>query len=155
MARTSSWMVMIMAVVALGMGIYFLVQGFTKTDLIESEMRIDQVTIGLDEAAIANGELVDSSREAQAALDTTKELRRGLALNYSLLLGGGDFDPTNLAHLSLAQYLGQAVDTENYLAVAVIGFGITHLFFYLGGVQIAIGIALGAISIALCKRKEA
>ena len=155
MARTSSWMVMLMAVVAIGMGIYFIVQGVTQTDVIESEMRIDQVTIGLDPAAVANGELVDSAGEAQAALDYIKEIRRGLQYNYFVLLGGGDFDPTNLAHLSLAQGLGEAVDTENFLAVPVLAFGLTQLFLYLGGFMIAVGIALGAISTALCKRKEA
>ena len=155
MARTSSWMVMLMAVVAIGMGIYFIVQGVTQTDVIESEMRIDQVTIGLDPAAVANGELVDSAGETRAALDYMKEIRRGLQYNYMVLLGGGDFDPTNPAHLGLAQYLGEAVDTENFLAVPVLGFGLTQLFLYLGGFMIAVGIALGAISTALCKRKEA
>jgi len=155
MARISRMVMLMMAVVAIGMGIYFIVQGVTQTDRIESEMRIDQVTIGLDPAAIANGELVDSAGEALAALDTTKELRRGLALSYSLLLGGGDFNPTDLTHLSLAQYLGQAVDTENFLAVNVLAFGFTQMFLYLGGFMIAVGIALSAISITLCKRKEA
>ncbi|MCK4965361.1 MAG: hypothetical protein KAH98_05445 [Dehalococcoidia bacterium] len=155
MARISRMVMLMMAVVALGIGIYFIVQGVTQTDLIESEMRIDQVTIGLDPAAVANGELVDSAGEARAAVDYMKEIRRELQLNYMVLLGGGDFDPTNLAHLSLAQGLGQALDTENYMSVSVLAFGVTQMFLYLGGFMIAMGIALGAISTALCKRKEA
>lgn len=155
MARISRMVMLMMAVVAIGIGIYFIVQGVTQADLIESEMRIDQVTIGLDPAAVANGELVDSAGEAQAALDYMKEIRRGLQLNYMVLLGGGDFDPTNPAHLGLAQYLGEAVDTENFLAVPVLAFGVTQLFLYLGGFMIAVGIALGITSTALCKRKEA
>lgn len=155
MARISRMVMLMMAVVAIGIGIYFIVQGVTQADLIESEMRIDQVTIGLDPAAVANGELVDSAGEAQAALDYMKEIRRGLQFNYIVLLGGGDFDPINLAHLSLAQGLGEAVDTENFLAVPVLAFGFTQMFLYLGGFMVAMGIALGATSIALCKRKEA
>lgn len=155
MARTSSWMVMLMAVVTLGMGIYFIVQGVTQGDLIESEMRIDQVTIGLDEAAIANGELVDSAGEAKAAVDFMMEIRRELQFNYIVLLGEGGFNPTNLTHLSYVQGLGEALDTENYLSLSVLAFGVTQMFIASGGFMVAMGIALGAISIALCKRKEA
>jgi len=155
MARTLSWMVMIMAVVSLGMGIFFITQGVTKADFIKSEMRIYQVTIDLDEAAVANGELVDSAGEAQAAVDFMMEIRRELQFNYIVLLGEGGFNPTNLTHLSYAQGLGEALDTENYLSLSVLAFGVTQMFIASGGFMVAMGIALGATSIALCKRKEA
>jgi len=148
-------MVMIMAVVSLGMGIFFITQGVTKADFIKSEMRIYQVTIDLDEAAVANGELVDSAGEAQAAVDFMMEIRRELQFNYIVLLGEGGFNPTNLTHLSYAQGLGEALDTENYLSLSVLAFGVTQMFIASGGFMVAMGIALGATSIALCKRKEA
>ncbi len=155
MVRILSGIVVIMAVVSLGMGIFFITQGATKADLIKSEMRIDQVTIGLDEDAVANGELVDSAGEAKAAVDIMMELRRELQYNYIVLLGEGGFDPTNLTHLSYAQGLGETLDTENYLSLAVLAFGVTEMFMAIGGFMVAMGIALGAISIALFKSKEA
>ena len=83
------------------------------------------------------------------------EIRRELQFNYIVLLGEGGFNPTNLTHLSYAQGLGEALDTENYLSLSVLAFGVTQMFIASGGFMVAMGIALGATSIALCKRKEA
>lgn len=145
-----SRIVMIMAVVALVMGIVFIVQGVSKVDWMRDAMRLEQVTLGLDEAAVARGDVVDSAREAQHAGDTIREHRRGIASTYDELLAGGRFDAGNQTHLSYAQ----ALNMENYLYLAVLGFGVTDMVIASGAVMITMGIALGATSMALRRRKD-
>ena len=154
MAHLSRYMplsriVMIMAVVTLVIGIVFIVQGVTKAEWMKDAMRVEQVTLGIEESAVAKGDVVDSASEAQRAGDTIREHRRGIAPTYDDLLGGGRFDPTNPEHLSYAQ----ALNMENYLYLAVLGFGVTEMVIASGGFMIATGIALGATSVALRGRK--
>jgi hypothetical protein len=142
-------MVLGMGVVALAMGAVFIVQGVTKADWMADAMRIEQVTLGLDETAVANGELVDSAAEAQAAGDTIREHRRSIAPTYNELLGEGQFNSTNPEHLSYAQ----ALNMENYLYLAVLGFGVTDMVIASGAFMFAMGIGLSATSIVLRRRK--
>jgi len=154
MARLSRYLplsriVLIMAVVTLVIGIVFIVQGVTKAEWMKDAMRVEQVTLGIEESAVAKGDVVDSASEAQHAGDTIREHRRGIAPTYDDLLSGGRFDPTNPEHLSYAQ----ALNMENYLYLAVLGFGVTDMVIASGGFMIATGIALGATSVALRGRK--
>jgi hypothetical protein len=144
-----SMIVMIVAVVALVMGIFFIVQGITKANWMKEAIQQEQITLGLDETAVANGELVDSTGEAQAAGDTIREHRRGIAPTYDELLGGGRYNASNPDHLTYAQ----ALNMENYLYLGVLGFGVTDMVIASGAFMVAMGIALGAISFALPKRK--
>jgi len=116
---------------------------------MKGAMRIEQVTLGLDETAVAKGDFIDSAGEAQAAGDTIREHRRGIAPTYDELLGGGSFNATNPEHLSYAQ----ALNMENYLYLAVLGFGVTDMVIASGAFMIVMGVALGATSLALRKRK--
>jgi len=141
--------VILMAFIALVMGTVFVVQGVTKANWMKDAMRLENITLGLDETAIAKGEVVDSANEAQAAADMIREHRRGIAPTYDDLLAGGRFDPANPQHLSYAQ----ALNMENYLYLAVIGFGFADMVIASGASMIAIGIALGATAIALRARK--
>lgn len=140
-----SRIVMIVAVAALVMGIVFVVQGVSKAEWMKDAMRLEKVTLGLDEAAVADGELIDSAGEAQHAGDTIREHRRGIASTYDELLAGGRYDPTNPEHLSYAQ----ALNMENYLYLAVLGFGVTDMVIAAGAFMIFTGIGLGVTSMAL------
>ena len=143
------WIVVLgLSVAAFALGVIFIVQGVTKADWMEDAMRIEQVTLGLDETAVANGELVDSAGEAQAAGDVVREHRRGIASTYDELLGEGRFDPTNPDHLSYAQ----ALNMENYLYLAVLGFGVTQMLIGTGVFMLVTGIALGGTGLALRRR---
>ena len=145
-----SMIVMIVAVIALVMGIFFIVQGVTKADWMKEAMQQEQITLGLDETAVANGELVDSAGEVQAAGDTIREHRRGIAPTYDELLGGGRYNASNPDHLTYAQ----ALNMENYLYLGVLGFGVADMAVASGAFMVATGIALGATSFALPKRKK-
>ena len=150
MAHLSRYMplsriVMIMAVVTLVIGIVFIVQGVTKAEWMKDAMRVEQVTLGIEESAVAKGDVVDSASEAQRAGDTIREHRRGIAPTYDDLLGGGRFDPTNPEHLKYAQ----ALNMENYLYLAVLGFGLTDVVLASGVFMLVMGIALSTTGVAV------
>jgi hypothetical protein len=144
-----SMIVMIVAVVAVGVGIFFMAQGLTKAGWMEEAMVEEQVTLGLDETAVANGELVDSAGEAMASGDILREHRRGIAPTYGELLDGGRYNASNMEHLTYTQ----ALNMENYLYLGVLGFGVADMALGIGAFMLASGIAFGAISFALPKRK--
>ena len=145
-----SMIVMIVAIVSVGVGIFFMAQGVTKAGWMQEAMVEEQVTLGLDETAVANGELVDSAGEAMASGDILREHRRAIAPTYDELLGGGGYNASNPDHLIYAQ----ALNMENYLYLGVLGFGVTDIALASGAFMVAMGIALGAIAIALLRRKK-
>ena len=144
-----SMIVMIVAIVSVGVGIFFMAQGVTKDGWMQEAMVEEQVTLGLDETAVANGELVDSAGEAMASGDILREHRRAIAPTYAELLDGGGYNASNTEHLTYTQ----ALNMENYLYLGVLGFGVADMALGIGAFMLAAGIAFGAISFALPKRK--
>ena len=144
-----SMIVMIVAIVSVGVGIFFMAQGVTKAGWMQEAMVEEQVTLGLDETAVANGELVDSAGEAMASGDILREHRRAIAPTYAELLDGGGYNASNMEHLTYTQ----ALNMENYLYLGVLGFGVADMALGIGAFMLAAGIAFGAISFALPKRK--
>jgi len=144
--RRHIWLaLLILSIVAFTLGIVFIVQGFTTSDWLTEAMRQEAVTLGLDESAIAEGEVVDSAAEAQRAGDIVREHRQGIAPTYNDLLAGGRYDPTNPEHLNYAQ----ALNMENYLYLAILGFGVTQMLIGTGVFMLVTGIALGGTGLAL------
>jgi hypothetical protein len=140
-----AWIVVALGMSSMVIGIAFVIQGQVKADYMREAMRLEQITLGLDESAIARGELVDSGGEAQAAGDMIREHRRGIAETYDELLGEGRFDPTNPTHLTYAQ----AMNLENYLYLAATGFGLTTVVVVSGVSMIITGLALAGTGVAL------
>ncbi len=148
--RTSQYLavkVLVLAAISVAMGMAFVYQGIEKETWIREAMRMEKVTLGLPESAVKAGEVIDSSEEAQAAADTIREHRRTIALSYQELLGSGRYDPTNPKHLTYAQ----ALNMENYLYLAVLGFGVTTVVIAVGAFMIIVGISLGCVGIVLLK----
>lgn len=141
-------MVLCLSVAAFALGVIFIVQGVTKADWMADAMRIEQVTLGLDETAVAEGELVDSAAEAQASGDILREHRRGIALTYNELLGGGRYNASNTEHLTYAQ----ALNMENYVYLAVLGFGVTQMLIGSGVFMLVTAAALGGTGLVLRRR---
>ncbi len=102
---------------SLGAGIAFVVIGASNNATLTSAMREENITLGIEQTAIAEGQVIDTLPEAMAAGDTIREHRRGIAASYSDLLGEGRFDPNNPEHLTYAQ----ALNLESYLYLAVLG----------------------------------
>jgi len=139
--------VLLLGLVSVVIGSVFIAQALEKNNWMKSAMRVEKVTLGLSEEQIEKGEIVDTAEEAQIAGDTIREHRRNIAQTYDELLGEGRFDPTNPQHLSYAQ----ALNMENYLYLAVLGFGVTRVILGAGVFMILTGIALGATGVVLLR----
>lgn len=148
MARTSRYLailVLILAVVSIGIGATFIFQAQAKQNWVKSAMQEEKVTFGIPEAAAKAGDVIDTPEEAQAAADTIREHRHGIAPTYEELLGGGKYDPTNPKHLTYSQ----AINMENYLYLSVLGFGVTTALTGVGAFMLLVGIAFGATGVVL------
>jgi hypothetical protein len=89
--------------------------------------------------------------KAQIAADTVRTHRHTIAPSYGALMGGGKYDPTNPNHLLYAQ----ALNIENYLYLAVLGFGVIQIAMAAGGFMIIVAIALGIIRFVFLKLNKA
>ncbi|MFC2023053.1 hypothetical protein ACFLTL_02780, partial [Chloroflexota bacterium] len=123
----------------------FIWQGIAKDRLLVNAMRAEQITLGIPSEKLAEGEVIDSAREAEIAGDTIREHRHSIAPSYGDLLGGAQYDPTNPQQLTYAQ----AMNLENYLYLAVASFGLTQVVMGSGAVMVLSGIALGCIGLAM------
>lgn len=143
------WMlVLVLAVISLVLGTVFIVQGATKSAWMSEAMRTEQVTLGLSSESIAEGNFIDSAAEAQKAADTIREHRRSIAPTYNDLLGGAKFNVSDPVQLTYAQ----AMNMENYLYMAVLGFGVAQMALGIGVFMLVVAAALGLVGIALYKR---
>jgi len=148
MVRISQYLailVLILGVVGMVVGSVFIAQAVEKDNWMREAMRVEQVTLSLSDEQIAAGQVIDSLEEAQIAGDTIREHRRNIAPTYEDLLGGGRYDPTNPEQLSYAQ----ALNMENYLYLAVLGFGVTTVIIGTGAFMIITGFALGVTGVVL------
>ncbi len=150
MVRISQYLailVLILGVVGMVVGSVFIAQAVEKDNWMRAAMRVEQVTLSLSDEQIAAGQVIDSLEEAQIAGDTIREHRRNIAPTYEDLLGGGRYDPTNPQQLSYAQ----ALNMENYLYLAVLGFGVTTVIIGTGVFMVITGFALGVTGVVLFK----
>ena len=136
--------VLLLGVVGVVMGAVFIGLGVARNNELKEAMRVEHVSLGI-EAAEGKGQVIDSLGEAKEAGDTIREHRRGIATTYEDLLGGGRFDPTDPKQLTYAQ----ALNLENYLYLAVLGFGVTDVVIATGVFMILMGIALSGAGVTL------
>jgi len=148
MVRKLAMLILVLGVVGIVMGAVFAGMGVAKNNQLVQAMQVEQVRFTIHEGEEPS--LINSSAEAQAAGDIIREHRRGIAPTYQDLLGGGRYDPTNPDHLLYAQ----AMNMENYLYLAVIGFGLTQSVMASGAFMIITGIALGATGVVLMKMSK-
>ena len=144
MTRNLAIVVLLLGVVAMVMGTVFISQGVSKNNQLVEALRVEQVTLGIEDAEL-EGEVIDSLAEAQEAGDTIREHRRGVAPTYSDLLGEGRYDPTDPKQLTYAQ----ALNLENYLYLAVVAFGLTQSVIASGVFMVVTGLALGGTGVVL------
>ncbi|MGD9116668.1 MAG: hypothetical protein PVJ61_05775 [Dehalococcoidia bacterium] len=143
--RNLGLVVIVIGVVALAVGAVFIQQGFAKETFLKEAMTQEQITLTGVEGVI------DTAEEAQVAGDTVRDHRHGISPTYGDLLGGENFDPTNLTQLSYAQ----ALNLENYLYLAVASFGMFTIAKATGAFMILTGIGLGLIGFAIWKKSRA
>jgi len=147
MGRISRYLaivVLLLGVVGIVIGAVFIGLGVTRNNELKEAMRVEHVTLGIEEAA-TKGQIIDSLEEAKEAGDTIREHRRGIAATYEDLLGGERFDPTEPIQLTYAQ----ALNLENYLYLAVVAFGLTQSVIASGVFMVVTGIGLGGTGVVL------
>ena len=145
MIRWMAIAVLVLGVVAVVLGGVFIGQGMAKENLLVTAMQQEKITLGIPDARLAAGEVIDTAEEAEVAGDTVREHRHGIAPTYGELLGEGRFDPTNPQQLTYAQ----ALNLENYLYLAVLGFGVTQVVIGSGAFMVITGLALVGTGVAL------
>jgi hypothetical protein len=137
---------LILGAVGVVMGVVFIYQGVTKSNLLKEAMRVEKITLDFV-PGVPKGEIIDTAKKAMVAGDTIREHRRQIAPTYEALLGGKKFNPENPKDLIYAQ----ALNMENYLYLAVVGFGLTDVATASGVFMIIMGIAIGGTGITLYK----
>lgn len=145
-SRYLAMMVLLLGLVGIVMGAVFIGLGVSKNNVLVEAMHVEQVRLPL------HGEeeeptIIDNAQKAEEAGDLIREHRRNIAPTYQELLGEGRYDPTNPAHLSYAQ----ALNMENYLYLAVVGFGLIQAVIASGVFMVVTGIALGGTGLVLFK----
>jgi hypothetical protein len=145
MVRKLAVIVLILGLVGIVFGGVFVYQGITKNNQLKEAIRQEKISLGIDAGAIEKGEYIDTAKEAQIAGDTVREHRHGIAPTYGDLLGGQQFNATNPTQLTYAQ----ALNLENYLYLAVLGFGFTQAVIAIGVFMIVAGLALGGTGASL------
>jgi len=136
--------VLLLSVVAVVIGAVFIGLGVSKNNQLVEAMQVEQVRLPL------HGEeeeptIIDNAQKAEEAGDLIREHRRNIALTYQDLLGEGRYDPTNPEHLSYAQ----ALNMENYLYLAVVGFGLIQAVIASGAFMVIMGVALAGTGLVL------
>ena len=147
MGRISRYLaigVLLLGMVGIVMGAVFIGLGVASNNELKEAMRVEHVTLGIEEAK-TKGQIIDSLEEAKQAGDTIREHRRGIATTYEDLLGGERFDPTKPIQLTYAQ----ALNLENYLYLAVVAFGLTQAVIASGVFMVVTGIGLGGTGVVL------
>lgn len=150
MVKGLCFLVIILGIVSIVIGGIFLGQAFAKNNLLVTAMQEEQITLGIPSEDLAEGEVIYSAREAEIAGDTVREHRHTIAPTYGDLLGGAQYDPTNVVQLTYAQ----ALNLENYLYLAVLGFGVTQIAMGVGAFMVVTGIALGVTGVLLLRKSS-
>ena len=150
--RYLSMSIIFLGLVALTLGVVFVTEGIMKNNLIVNRMKIENVTLTIDEVVTE----INNAAEAQAAADIIASHRRGIAPTYQDLLltfntNEGRFDPNNTTHLTYAQ----AMNLENYLYMAVTAFGLIQVTEAAGLFMVITGLALGGGGLVLFRKSRA
>ena len=135
----------VLAVVVIGSGIAGIAIGQAKSHNLSSRLKTEAVSLRtFDTNAPANA-VITNAAQAQLAADTLDKHRKSIAPTYAALLNGQKFDPTIPKELTYAQ----AMNLEDSMNLAVLGFGVTTVLTLIGVLMIVLGIALLAISMAV------
>jgi type VI protein secretion system component VasK len=145
--KTIGVVVIILGIIALGVGGAFLGMGVAKNNQIATSLRAEKVTLGISQEDVDLGQVVDTMSEAQKAAETLTAHRQSIALSYSELLNGAKFDPTNSKQLTYAQ----AMNLQNNMYTAVVAFGLAQSIMANGAFMLAAGLALILAGLAFYK----
>jgi hypothetical protein len=145
--KAAAVIVLLLGIVGLGVGGGFVGVGYAKNTQIATFLRAEKVTLGLSAEDVANGKVVDSLATAQVAAETLTKHRQSIAPTYNDLLGGKQYDPTNVKEATYAQ----AMNLQTNIYTAVLAFGLAQSIMADGAFMLATGIALIVVALVLFK----
>ena len=135
----------VLAVVVIGSGIAGIAIGQAKAHNLSSRLKTEAVSLKTFDTNAPASAVITNAAQAQLAADTLDKHRKAIAPSYAALLNGQKFDPTNPKELTYAQ----AMNLEDSMNLAVLGFGVTTVLTLIGVLMIVLGVALIAISMAV------
>ena len=147
--QSRGWPTTLIVLGAIGviMGAAFIIEGAVKYEYLQNNIRLEKITLFFIPNA-PKDQIVDTPKETLEAGDTIRKHRRTIAPTYGDLLGGKQYNPNDPRQLTYAQ----ALNLENYLYLAYVGFGITQIVILIGIFMIIMGVAVGGTGITLYKR---
>jgi hypothetical protein len=151
--RYLATIVMVLGVASLALGGAFIGIALQKNNLIVSDLKAQNVTLGLTAAQIAKGDVVDNAAEAQVAANTLAEHLSSIAKTYTDLMAAnpnGRYDPTNSADLSYTQGLNM----ENSFNLVVLGFGVIQETEVTGATLAIVGTAIIIVGAVLFRKSK-
>jgi hypothetical protein len=128
--KTLASMMLILGVVSIVMGGFFIFQGFSKAAMLTNAMKEEKITYAAADGSI-NG-IIDTPTEAASMAAVLKEHRQATGIYTEL----GRDDPAR-------QTILNAMVMENSLNLAQMGFGLTQVVEATGAFMILVGITLG------------
>jgi hypothetical protein len=138
------YLVMALGLAAAIIGAIFIYQALSRQYWMQEAMQKEKISLSY--LGITGADTIISDMDtALKAADTVREHRHSIAPSYKELLGSGKYDPTNPRQLTYAQ----AMNLENYLYLAVLGFGVVLIALGAGIFMIITGLALGTIGCAI------
>jgi uncharacterized membrane protein len=142
--QSRGWPTTLIVLGAIGviMGAAFIIQGALKYEYLQNNMRLEKITLFFIPNA-PKDEIVDTPKETLEAGDTIRKHRRTIAPTYGDLLGGMQYNPNDPRQLTYAQ----ALNLENYLYLAYVGFGITQIVILIGIFMIIMSVAVGGTGV--------
>jgi len=132
-----------LGIIALAAGGVFVGIALHENSVITTQLRDQQVTLGLTKDQIAQGQVVDNAAEAQTAASTLGDHLKTIAPTYGALMAKsatGKFDPTNATDLTY----GQGLTLENAMNLVVLGYGVDQAILGTGAALIVVGLGMGA-----------
>ena len=148
------YLVMALGLVAVIIGGVFIWQALSKQFWMQDAMAKENISLSYLGITGPNADTkIKDMDTAQMAADTVRAHRHTIAPSYKELLGAAKYDPTNPKQLTYAQ----AMNLENYLYLAVLGFGVTLIALGAGAFMVVTGLAMGTIGcvIVMLGRKSA
>ncbi len=129
--------VLLVAIISIAMGGFFISQGIGKSNLIVEAMRLEQVTYGGADGEIEG--IIDTPQEAQIMANILREHRLESYGHYSEL----ERDDPN------RETILKALTMENSLNLAQLGYGLCDVVKATGAFMIVIGLTLGVTVVSM------
>jgi hypothetical protein len=149
------YLVMAAGLVGVVIGVVFIGQALSKQYWMQDAMVKENISLAYLGIQGPNANTIIKDMDtALTAADTVRTHRHTIAPSYKELLGSGKYDPTDPKQLTYAQ----AMNLENYLYLAVLGFGVVLIALGAGAFMIVTGLGLGitgCVLVMLDKRTAA